>query len=101
MWPPFVKKPELVWLLWHKAKAVGVRPSNFIGLEPDSYEAYCFDEAIIHFGTSLEYELEQAGHKPSKEERKAKAARETVLNRIFGEDKGKGSGFADPAAMFK
>lgn len=96
-----MKRPEQVWLLWHRAKTLGVRPSEFLALEPDSYEAYCLDEAVVHFGTALEHELEQAGHKPSKEERRAKAARETILERIFGDDKGKNSGFADPASMFK
>jgi hypothetical protein len=47
----------------------------------------------------LENELESAGHKPGKEERRAKAARDAILNRVFGETQAK-SGFADPASMF-
>lgn len=43
--------------------------------------------------------LEEAGTKPSKEERKATAAREKILDKIFGNEK-QGSGFADPALMF-
>lgn len=42
--------------------------------------------------------LESAGHKPGKEERKAKQAQERVLNKIFGNEKS--SGFADPGLMF-
>jgi hypothetical protein len=64
-----------------------------------SYEAYCLDEAVIFFGLQLENMLEEAGNKPGKEERRARAARQNVINKVFGKEKA--SGFADPAAMFK
>lgn len=97
-----MKKPSQVWLLWVKAKATSQRPSELLGLERDSYEAYCLDEAVIFYGMSVENMLEEAGHRPSKEERKAKAARERILDRLFSDDEeGKTSGFADPAAMFQ
>ena len=54
----------------------------------------------MYFGMELEHRLEQAGTKPSKEERKAKAARERVLKKVFDPEEAKGTGFADPAAMF-
>lgn len=73
-------------------------PSQLIGLPSGSYEAYCLDEAVIFFGLRLENMLESAGHKPGKEERKAKQAQERVLNKIFGNEKS--SGFADPGLMF-
>ena len=74
-------------------------PSQLLGLERGSYEAYCLDEAVIFFGLRLENMLESAGHKPGKEERRAKQAQERVLDKIFGKEKS--SGFADPALMFK
>lgn len=86
-------------MLWQKAKAVGQRPSDFLGLDRDSYEAYCVDEAVIYFGLALEGMLEDAGHKPGKEERAAQFARDRIMAQVFGEDKA-GSGFADPALMF-
>jgi hypothetical protein len=96
-----VKKPTQVWLLWQKSQAVHARPAELLGLDPDSYEAYCLDEAVIYFGLTVEAKLEEAGHKPTKEERKAKAAREAVLKKILDPDQEtKGSGFADPALMF-
>jgi hypothetical protein len=100
MLPSFVKKPLQTWLLWQKAKAVGVLPSFILGLEPGSYVAYCLDEAVIFFGLQLENMLDSAGHKPSKEERKTKAAREAVLDRVFSDGEIKSAGFADPALMF-
>ena len=72
-----------------------------LGLDEGSYEAYCLDEAVIFFGMALESDLEQAGHKPSKEERRAKAAREALLAKVLGDEKKQGAGFADPALMFK
>lgn len=87
-------------MLWQKAKAIGVAPSQLIGLKSGTYEAYCLDEAVIYFGLMVENQLDEAGHKPSKEERKARAAREKVLDGIMGTNKNK-TGFADPALMFK
>lgn len=99
---PFVRKPQQVWLLWLKAKTLSVKPSSFLGLEEGSYVAYCLDEAVTFFGLMVENKLEEAGQgKPSKEDRRAQAAREKVLDSIFGKDeKKKTSGFADPALMF-
>ena len=68
---------------------------------PHTYEAYCLDEAVIYFGLMLEGMLEEAGQKPGKEERRAQAAREALLKKIFNPDDNKGSGYADPAMLFQ
>lgn len=72
-----------------------------LGLKSNSYEAYCLDEAVIFFGLQVESRLDAAGHKPGKEERKIKQAREKVLDTIFGSEDEKKTQFADPAAMFQ
>lgn len=72
-----------------------------MGLRWDSYEAYCLDEAVVFFGLQVENKLEAAGHKPSKEERKVKAAREKILDALLGDEEVKKTSFADPAAMFQ
>jgi hypothetical protein len=77
---------------------VKTRPSEFLGLPGDSYSAYCLDQAVIYFGLVLEGQLQEAGHKPGKEERRAQAARERILEKVFGKQE-EGSGFADPAAL--
>lgn len=67
----------------------------------DTYEAYCLDEAVTYFGLVLENMLEEAGNKPTKQDRKAKAARDRVLDKVFSDQEDAPStGFADPAAMF-
>jgi hypothetical protein len=83
-----------------QSKAAACRPSKLIGLKSKSLGAYFLDEAVIYFGLQLENMLEEAGYKPSKEERKAKQARERIIALVFGEEENTGSGFADPAAMF-
>lgn len=45
--------------------------------------------------------LDEAGQKSSKGERKIKAARENLMNKVFGNEENQGSGFADPAVMFQ
>lgn len=89
-------------MLWQKSQAVHERPSVMLGLDPDSYEAYCLDEAVIYFGLTVEGRLDRAGHKESKEERKAKSIREAMMNKLFnpGDEKAT-SGYADPALMFQ
>lgn len=74
-----------------------------MGLPSDSYEAYCLDEAVCFFGMVLEHELEQVSHRPGKEERRAMAAQEALLKKVFDPrgEKERGSGFADPAVMFQ
>lgn len=89
--------------MWLKAKATSQRPSQLLGLESDSYEAYCLDEAVIYFGMAVEHDLEKIGHKPSKGERKEEAARQRYLDKLLADDAGvdkKVTGFADPALMF-
>lgn len=71
-----------------------------IGLVMGSYEAYCFNEAIWYLGVTIDSEVSKAGTKPSKTERRERAAKERVLEKYLGkpgEDTGK---FADPAAFF-
>lgn len=50
----------------------------------------------------IESELDQAGHKPSKEERKVMSARDTVIKKYLGDTEGpaKQKKFADPVNMF-
>lgn len=101
MLPSFVKRPEQAWLLWNQAKAYSVLPSDLLGIDRGSYTAYCLNEALYVFGMTLENKLDSAGQKPGKEDRKIKAARDQVMKNMFDPEKKKGSGFADPALMFK
>ena len=84
-----------------------MRPSDLLGIgrsdEPGAdYVAYCLDEAIQYCGMTIEAELDKAGHKVSKDERKIVSAREGVLKKYLG-DQGADSApkkFADPMNLF-
>lgn len=54
-------------------------------------------------GTVVEHELEKAGHKPGKDEKKAQAARQRVIAKFLGADNPErpNGQFADPASFFK
>jgi len=52
----------------------------------------------MYFGTKVNSELEKAGHKPSKGERKAMAARQRILDKVFGPEKSE-KRFRDPMSM--
>jgi len=70
-----------------------------MGIE-DVYVAYCFDQAVSYLGSVIEGELNDAGHKPSKDEGQIRFARERVYQKYFGDAKEEAKGFADPAALF-
>lgn len=80
---------------------MGVTPADLLGLEAGSYEAYCLNEAVWYFGSTLESELDKAGQKRGKGEGKMVAARKRVLDRFLGTEKPDSQRFADPAAFFK
>lgn len=81
---------------------MGVTPSSILGLTAGSYEAYCFDQVIWYFGSTVSGELEQAGRKKQKGETKIVAARKKVLSKFLDEPgaNDKPGKFADPALLF-
>lgn len=85
--------------MWKQAKSFGTAPSKLLAIK-GSYAAYCLDQAVAYFGLTLEAKLAEAGHKPSKGERKTKAAQERILNQVFKSSEEDTKSFADPAAMF-
>lgn len=62
----------------------------------DPYVAYCFDEAVNYFGSKIESELDKAGDKPSKSQRKTEAARKRVLDKFLGVEQSDSQKFAAP-----
>lgn len=63
----------------------------------DTYEAYCFDQAVGFIGRAIEAELEKV---EAKSESEAEHKRKLVFERFFGEEDKPSRGlYADPAAM--
>lgn len=50
---------------------MGVRPSQWLGLEDDPWLSYCLDNAVMTFGQALESEMEKAAAGVKKEAMKA------------------------------
>lgn len=89
-----------MWLLWLDSQRWGARPSSIMDID-DPYVAFCFDQAVGYLGSVIEGELREAGHKPSKEENKARAAQDKVIAKHFPDSaKDDSKKFADPAALF-
>lgn len=79
------------------AKTWGTTPSQHLGLEQGSYEAYRLDEAVAWFGNRLKHELEEV---KGKTEKQREGRRKLILHKLFAGDVG-GPKFADPAAKFE
>jgi hypothetical protein len=75
-------------MLWQESQALSVTPSTILGLTQGSYEAYCLDQAIWYFGSTVQSELERAGQKKAKGEAQLINARKRVLAKYLGKDAG-------------
>lgn len=76
------------------SKATGTRPSSIYMVEErhGTYAAYCFDSAVITWGSAFENALEQAGSN-AKTTQAAERAQGTVLRRWLG---AQATGYRDP-----
>lgn len=74
-----------------------------LGLTLGSYEAYCLDQAVWYFGTTVDSELEKAGRgKKSKGQASTEAARKRVLAKYMssGNEDTKKTKYRDPVASY-
>lgn len=73
---------------------MGARPSHVYRVEQrhGTYAAYCFDAAVISWGSAFENALEQAGSN-AKTTQAAERAQATVLRRWLG---AQATGYRDP-----
>ena len=88
-------------MLHQQSQGTRLSPSNILGLTAGSYEAFCLDQAVWYFGTTLQNELEKAGQKKQKGEGRLIAARQRVLDKRLGKEKKGSAEFADPSAFFQ
>lgn len=77
------------------SKAMGTRPSAIYGIRErhGTYAEYCFDAAVIAWGSAFENALERAGS-TAKTTEAAERAQGTVLRRWLG---AQATGYRDPA----
>lgn len=81
-----------------QSQALRQTPAETLGLTEGSYEAYCLNQAVWYYGSTLQSELEKAGRTRAKGEAKTEQARTRVLSKYLG--KQETQKFADPSALF-
>lgn len=83
--------------VWRMSKAMHCRPSAVIRVEDSwgSFAAYCFDSAVVHWGTSFDAALQEAASN-AKTAQAAEHAQGRVLRRWV--DLGTAA-YADPNRM--
>lgn len=62
----FVRNSAVLWQTYQTAKQFQVRPSELLGIS-DPWTAYCLDNAVALFGSTLENELDGVTGKNSKD----------------------------------
>ena len=73
-----------MWSVFSLSKEAGVSPSSFMHLS-DPYVAYCFDEAVLMWGTYVTNEVRESGEaKKSSKERGAEAKSERKFRELMG-----------------
>lgn len=80
MWSDFVANSPAMWQVYQTAKTYRVRASELLGIS-DPWTAFCLDNAVSYFGTSLEAELESIEGKTAKEINKQ---RERTMDKWMG-----------------
>lgn len=88
-----------MWHAYNLAKACFCRPSDLYGLTENDWVAYCFDDAVIEFGTRLDAALEEAGD-GAKTVAEGKRKQQAILARWLMKDDPHqfAKQFADPVA---
>lgn len=70
-----------MWNAFLVAKRCHDRPSNVLGIEGDTYAAYCLDEAVIEFGVWVESKIDAVDAKSAKQR---EALAENALRKCLG-----------------
>lgn len=82
-----------MWEAYLLAKQMGVRPSELYDVD-DPLARYCFDRAVITFGSVLEGEISKV---KGRNEHDTEFKRQRVINKFLGVQQK----FRDPASMIK
>lgn len=98
----FVTNKVNCWSLYLLAKTWQCRPSELLGLESGSYQAYTFDEAIAFYGNNLKHRLEEieAPKKHKNPQKYVEQKRKLLLHKEFSGTVG-GPKFKDPGLLFE
>ena len=91
----------MVWILYGEARRWKVPPSELLGLEPGSYDAFCLNQAVNYLGSHIESELDKVGQKKDSKQRSNEAARQRRLEALLTpKGKERKGQYMDPAVIF-
>jgi hypothetical protein len=90
-WSDFVRNTAASWRLWGLSRSYKCRPSELLGIE-NSWDAYCFDNAIQLFGGTIQNKIDSVSEKT---DAATSRKRESILRRYIPE-LAKARKFADP-----
>jgi hypothetical protein len=90
-----------MWHLYQQAKTWGVLPSDLLGLERGSYQAYCFNQVVFFYGSAVMAEVEGIPWGKNDKPETMAAKRERALRKMLSLETGDQAGrFRDPASKF-
>lgn len=73
-----------MWSIYSLAKEAGCSPSRLLHIE-GSYEAYCFDEAVLMWGMFVTNEIHKAGEgKKSSKQKGLEGKQERKFKELIG-----------------
>lgn len=72
----------MLWTIYQQASKLSKRPSEMLDIV-DRYTAYCFDEAVLVFGSGVESAMDSVRTKGKKPEQ-IRGARENMLRKYIG-----------------
>ena len=91
----------VMWHLFEQAKTWGQQPSELLGLEPGSYQAFCFNQVVFLYGSAVTAEVEGIPWGKNDTSEKMAAKRERALRKMLSLETGDQTGqFRDPASKF-
>lgn len=82
------------------SQEMGVRPSDVVALE-DPYERFCFDEAVMVFGSYIRKQLdkvESGGGKQNRKRKELEGKRTLVLKKLLDPNTEEAKTYATPVA---
>lgn len=73
----------LLWQTWQMSRQLRTRPSELIGLT-DVYQAWCFDEAVVEFGTEVTAAVEEAARTAKGSDAIKRGVADNALRQMLG-----------------
>jgi hypothetical protein len=81
IWSGFVANTPALWQAYNLSKTMRARPSDVYAIS-GAFRRFCFDQAVMTFGVSLEAELDSV--KESKDPKQTAAKKSRIIDNWLG-----------------